>query len=437
MARAVFISYASEDRTTADRVCGALENTGLTCWMAPRDIPPGTEYPAAIVDGIRNASVLVLLLSDAAVASPHILSEVGHAFNGRKRIVPFRLSAVAMPPDLEYFLSMTQWLDAEDGPTEENLKRLITAVRAAVAGQKAAVETLQRRSKRRMVVAGIAGLLAVSAGAAAYWLRPVAAPVSPPKTAPELGTPKSEPAKEPAVAIPAAPKSPAPWVNPADGETYVWVPPGNFVMGCSQGDSQCEDNEKPSHPVNIAQGFWMARTEVTLRTWRPYAAKHGLRALEGSDKLPARAVIWADAKQYCAAIGGRLPTEAEWEYAARGGVAQSVYGPLPDIAWYAENSGDGTKPVQLKAPNGFGLYDMLGNVAEWALDRYYNKYYLDSPATGPKVEQPLAGNASGVVRGGFYGREQDDIRLSRRVGVPPDVPMGTIGFRCIAQHPAP
>jgi hypothetical protein len=264
MARQVFISYASADRGAADRVCGALENAGLTCWMAPRDIPPGTDYPAAIVAGIRNASVLVVLLTEAAAGSPHILSEVGHAFNGKKRIVPFRLSSVALSPDLDYFLSMTQWLDAEDGVTDANLARLSKAVQAAVAGQKLQIEPPVKRRWNKRIVAGMAALLAVSTGGAVYWLRPGSVPASPPKTPSALPAPKSEPDKEPPkpegvkempASKPSGPKGPVSWVNPADGETYMWVPPGSFVMGCSQGDSQCDDNEKPSHPCDHPSGL--------------------------------------------------------------------------------------------------------------------------------------------------------------------------------------
>ena len=93
--------------------------------------------PTAIVEGVNSARALVLILTDHAAASPHVLSEVGHAFNGKKRIIPFRISPQALPEDLEYFLAMTQWLDAPDGGTDQNLKRLIAAISAALAGERA------------------------------------------------------------------------------------------------------------------------------------------------------------------------------------------------------------------------------------------------------------------------------------------------------------
>jgi hypothetical protein len=99
----IFISYASADKAIADLVCDTLEKAGLPCWIAPRDIPPGADYPSAIVEAVRSTRVLVLLWTEHATGSPHILSEVGHAFNGKKRIIPFRLSIAAMPEDRSTF----------------------------------------------------------------------------------------------------------------------------------------------------------------------------------------------------------------------------------------------------------------------------------------------------------------------------------------------
>ena len=135
-------------------------------------------------------------------------------------------------------------------------------------------------------------------------------------------------------------------------------------------------------------------------------------------------------------MGGRLPTEAEWEYAARGGNSQPYYGVISQIAWYADNSGDAPHAVGKKQPNAFGLYDMLGNVSEWVLDRYFDKYSFDSVATGPGVEQPLPSNALAVARGGFWESDADlpsaflIVWPRKRKGI--EIP---IGFRCASDHP--
>ncbi len=426
MAGKVFLSYSSADKDIADRVCSALEATGISCWIAPRDIEPGVDYPAAIVEAINSCQVLVLILTKHAAASPHVLSEVGHAFNGKKQIIPFRLSSEPPPESLEYFLSMTQWLDASDGCTDQNLKRLTEAISDPLAGRAARGVTYTGERHTRLIV-GVISVLVLAFGMIVYW-RSQRSHVSSGAPAPLSGT-----------ASPSGGSStnsqPKIWVNPTDEQKYVWIAPGTFTMGCSPGDSECRDNEKPAHPVSIETGFWLGQTEVTIAAYQRFAVRHALKPPSGEGTLPITGLTWVQAKEYCSAIGGRLPTEAEWEFAARAGSPQAYYGMVPKIAWYAENSGDVPHSVGSKQPNAWGLYDMLGNVKEWVLDRYYNKYYLDSPATGPDVDQPLAPNATAVARGGFWGSDATNLRVSYRSEQENDSTDGSIGFRCAIDHP--
>ncbi|MBZ5649010.1 MAG: SUMF1/EgtB/PvdO family nonheme iron enzyme [Acidobacteriia bacterium] len=404
----------------------------MPCWIAPRDIPPSADYPTAIVEGIRSIRVLVLLLTEHAAASPHVLSEVGHAFNGKKRIIPFRLSVAPMPEDLEYFLSLTQWLDAPEGCTDGNLKRLTDATRVALAGDKNVHGTGPAKQKARWLTVAIA-VLVVIAGAFVAW-RWHRASVGKATSSAGVTATSSTPGNGVVPETPQAGAKPKPWVNPADSQTYVWIPPGEFNMGCSESDSECTDDEKPTHPVSIDRGFWLGQTEVTLSAYRKYAGGHGATAPGGAGDMPATEVSWAEAKTYCAAVGGRLPTEAEWEYAARGGRPGAYYGVVPEIAWYAGNSGDAPHPVGKKKPNAYGLYDVLGNVREWVLDRYYNKYDVAAPATGDGVEQPLAPNASTVARGGFWESEAAAIRVSHRSALETNTADPSVGWRCASDH---
>jgi formylglycine-generating enzyme required for sulfatase activity len=427
----VFISYASADKDIADRVCDTLEKAGLPCWIAPRDIAPSADYPSAIVEAVRSTHVMALLLTEQAAASPHVLSEVGHAFNGKKRNIPFRLSVAPMPEDLEYFLSLTQWLDAPEGCTDDSLKRLTEATREALAGEKASLRALLVKKKARWLAISVAVLLATVGTFIAWRSRRTGTE----KPTPAVGSPTTSYTSGNGAASETPPVAkPKTWVNPGDEQTYVWVPPGEFTMGCSEADSECTDDEKPTHPVNIDKGFWLGQTEVTKAPYRKYAAKHGSETSAGPGDLPATEVTWAEAKTYCAAVGGRLPTEAEWEYAARGGNPHAYYGVVPDIAWYSANSGDTPHPVGKKKPNAYGLYDVLGNVREWVLDRYFNKYDLEAPATGNTVEQPLAPNASTVARGGFWASEAAAIRVSHRSELATDSADPTIGWRCANDH---
>ncbi len=409
MPNKVFISYASADKIIAGQVCAALESAGIACWIAPRDIEPGVHYPGAIIDAVQTAGAMVLVLSDQAQSSPHVVTEVEEAFNKRKPIVPFRLSMAPLSKDLDYFLSLSQWLDAPDGATPQNLARLTEAMQAVLRGEPVRTGRPAEPPKRRWHWAVPVAILAL--GVVAYWQWPRPAPLP----LPEPRSPESPVKEKP------APEFPKSRINPADGQEYMWIPPGRFTMGCSAGDGECAPDEQPSHPVDIEKGFWLGKTEVT-------AAAFG-GAKTGGD-LPAAGMSWAAAKAYCAKIGGRLPTEAEWEYAARGGRAESLYGPLPKIAWYEGSSDGHPHAVAQKSPNAYGLFDMLGNVSEWVLDRYYNRYDLEAPAVGPDVEQPRASKAEAAIRGSFWATPASGVRVSRRASRPPDEPDVFVGFRC-------
>lgn len=214
---------------------------------------------------------------------------------------------------------------------------------------------------------------------------------------------------------------------------FVRIPPGSFMMGCSPGDTECYAEEKPAHRVVITRAFEMAKCQVTQKE---YEAVMGTNAsfFRGPD-LPVEGVSWEDARKFCGSLNlkkdghhYRLPTEAEWEYAARGGDSSPRYGPLDEIAWFRDNSGGATHPVGGKRPNGFGLYDTLGNVWEWVYDWYGLDYYSHSPESDPKG--PATGEYR-VSRGGSWrGLARGLARVSSRYILKPGVRSIVIGFRC-------
>jgi len=145
-------------------------------------------------------------------------------------------------------------------------------------------------------------------------------------------------------------------VNPKDGLRYIRIPPGTFQMGCSPGDNLCDDWEKPRHSVTLTKGFWMGQTPVTQAAYQRVMGTNPSQFRGG--QRPVEQVSWDEALDYCKAVGMRLPTEAEWEYAARAGSTASLNG---------YNNGDylgQTYDVARKQPNAWKLYDMLGNVWE-------------------------------------------------------------------------
>jgi formylglycine-generating enzyme required for sulfatase activity len=198
-------------------------------------------------------------------------------------------------------------------------------------------------------------------------------------------------------------------------------------MGCSAGDTECQSDESPSHLVELPKGFRLGQTEVTTAAYHRVFPSAPFQDKDAN--LPAVNISWQQAKAYCAAVDGRLPAEAEWEYAARGGVSGAYYAVPANIAWYAANSGETRHAVAGKTPNAYGLYDVLGNASEWVLDRYYNKYDVEAPAIG-KVDEPLAPNATAVTRGGYWDSNIRNIRVSRRAEMENDVPGPMAGIRC-------
>jgi formylglycine-generating enzyme required for sulfatase activity len=472
----VFISFASADLELATRVLVSLESAGVRCWVAHRDIEPATPYPAAITSAVEACQVLLVLLTGAANDSPHVLREVELAFNARRAILPVRMEAQLPSVNLQYFLSTTQWLDAGSTFDEADALRLQARLKELLAGssQRPRVMSPSRRRRGWMIGGGVsATVVAVSAlvfrptppgderdrsrnvtGASPSAagepssaqvvavdesVKAGGAPAEKDTSASSPGASGAAPSKHapdggPGHSAPVSAREPGPsgskrtQVNPRDGARYVWVPPGEYLMGCSSGDPDCEDDEKPPHEVGFAQGFWLGQTEVTEAQYRRRGPRAAAQPSSEAGALPASGVTWAEAKAFCAAIGGRLPSEAEWEYAARAGKTTRPSGPLSAIAWYQGNSNDAAHPVGRKKPNAHGLYDMLGNVAEWVRDRYYNRYYESDEQEA--IEEPLASNASALVRGGSWSSEAVGLRLSNRIAAEPDSVEPNIGFRC-------
>jgi formylglycine-generating enzyme required for sulfatase activity len=216
---------------------------------------------------------------------------------------------------------------------------------------------------------------------------------------------------------------------------FVRVPGGVFEMGDLFGDGW--ENENPVHTVRL-DGFFMGRFPVTQGQWERVMGENPSRFLRGPD-YPVEQVTWAAVAEFIgrlnAAAGGlgpfRLPTEAEWEYAARSGGRRELYAGGDDVdavAWTDGNSAGATRPVGRKKPNGLGLYDMSGNVLEWCRDVYAADAYSTHAS-----ENPLAGGAGGdqVIRGGSWNLDAWSARCSRRFSMGRDYSGSGLGFRLV------
>jgi formylglycine-generating enzyme required for sulfatase activity len=222
------------------------------------------------------------------------------------------------------------------------------------------------------------------------------------------------------------------------GIKMVLIPPGEFLMGSPDSDSDAYSDEKPQHTVRITKPFYLGVTEVTQQQYERVMGANPSN-FKGA-QLPLEQVSWEDAVEFCRKLSElpaersagrvyRLPSEAEWEYACRAGSKTKwSFGDwessLGDYAWFSSNSDRKTHPVGTKKPNAWGLYDMHGNVWEWCSDWFgYHASTTVSDPTGP------ATGSYRVIRGGGWSDPAGDCRSANRPGGAPDARSDGLGFR--------
>ena len=213
----------------------------------------------------------------------------------------------------------------------------------------------------------------------------------------------------------------------------VFVQGGTFTMGCtSELGEDCYDNEKPAHRVTVSD-YYIGKFEVTQVQWKAVMGNNP--SSYSGDNLPVGGVNWYDVQEFLSKLNTltgksyRLPTEAEWEYAARGGNQSKDYkysgsNDIDDVAWYIENSGGKSRGVGIKKPNELGICDMSGNLWEWCSDLY--GHYENAELTNPK------GASLGslrVFRGGGYYYSAEGSRVSNRDCITSDTRHKYLGFR--------
>jgi formylglycine-generating enzyme required for sulfatase activity/tRNA A-37 threonylcarbamoyl transferase component Bud32 len=318
-------------------------------------------------------------------------------------------------------------------------------------------------------IAAVFAILAIAAAAATYVSRrkPEATPIAikqpvivakaqavdPPTPTPAPPAVKPPPVKAPSTTIVIATQGSV-RVNKKDGQKYVLITPGTFTMGCVPNDAECGAFAKPAHRVTITKGFWMAQTPTTVAAYKAFAeATH--RDMPKAPKFnpnwtntdhPIVEVNWDDAVAYSAWAGARLPTEAEWEYAARGGAMETIFPWGNDASHDLANFGQGsngkdeqgaaegkdqwiyTSPVASFPPNRVNLYDMAGNASQWCADWFSPSYYAKSPERDPPG--PETGTLK-IVRGGSWKSPARFLRTSFRGARAPSERGLTSGFRCV------
>ena len=227
------------------------------------------------------------------------------------------------------------------------------------------------------------------------------------------------------------------------GQIFMLIPAGTFTMGSPVDEPGRSDNEGPRHGVTITEPFYMQQTEVTQAQWEAVMGSNPSYFFE-CPTCPVETVSWNDAREFVTKMNARgegtygLPTEAQWEYAARAGTTTPFYngeitelecGDEPNldlIGWYC--SCFETHPAAQKAPNAWGLYDMSGNVYEWCSDWYAEDYYSVSPTEDP--QGPSTGSYR-VFRGGGWHSLAQNCRSAHRFNLTMDSRYFNVGFRLV------
>ena len=215
----------------------------------------------------------------------------------------------------------------------------------------------------------------------------------------------------------------------------IWVEGGEFMMGCTSEQSDCGSDETNVRRVKV-DGFYIGMLEVTQAQWKAVMGTNP--SYFKGDNLPVEQVSWEEAMEFCRLLSNKtgktytLPTEAQWEYAARGGkkndgTKYAGSNMVDAVAWYTDNSGSSTHPCGTKRANALGIYDMSGNVWEWCKDWYsssYTSYDTNNP-TGP------SSGSSRVDRGGSWSNYAGYCRVANRINFTPGYRYSNLGFRVV------
>lgn len=382
----IFVSYSSKDESVAKNVCRFLESSNMNCWVAYRDIQHGKTYASEILRGIKETKITLLLFSKNSNASEHVLNEIDYAFTHNKIIVPFKLEETEMSDELLYYLSRKQWIPASRNYIDQ-LPSLVDLCYKYL-GRRDSTTTLKVNFK--------------------------------PKWADYVS-------KEQKMIL----------SNLIHNMIYVEA--GSFKMGATA--EQKKDSyewEKPVHDVTLSD-FYISKSLITQEIWQSIMSNNP--SSEKGTNLPVINVTWEDCIDFIQKLNEltglqfKLPTEAQWEYAARGGNKSKGYkysgsDNINDVAWcwHAIQTAEGLHPVCEKLPNELGIYDMSGCVWEWCNDWYY--IYDGNPVTDPfgaisGTRKVMRGGSSGIYSG------PNCCRVSYRIGRIPKYKDNYLGFRVV------
>jgi formylglycine-generating enzyme required for sulfatase activity len=376
----IFISYKREEQAIARNLANALEGEGWTVWWDPK-LRAGEHFDDVIEKALNEAKCVIVIWSERSVQSRYVRNEATYALE-KGKLVPVAIETVDLPFRFKgiHTLSLLGWDGSKDA------------------------------SEFRRLVEDIAPIVGPPATERQKGLKP--------------GTVLRDKLKD----------------GSQEPEMQV-IPPGMFLMGDIDGCGN--EYERPVHPVRIISPFAIGRYEVTFEEYDRFATAMG-RELPGDygwgrRQRPVINVSWNDAVEYAKWLSAqtgkryRLPSEAEWEYAARSGGKEERWAgtsreqELSEYAWYVANTDFKTQPIGGRKPNGLGLYDMSGNVQEWVQD-WWHFNYDDAPKDGSAWLQG-ENDIERVMRGGSWNDVPGFLRSSFRYRDSATFRNWNIGFR--------
>ena len=417
--REVFISYKSRknapdsiDEIAANKLCEAIEASGITCWIAPRDIEPGErEYEEAIMDAIDNCQVLLIVYSCHSRKSRDMKYELKYADEKDKIIIPFIIDGSELVGVFHFRLSSVHRITANENDYQEKIPELITALQHKLKihephdGFSEDNEDSDKSNK-----------------AEAVQPNPSKKQIKKDRVSNEIEKPSKGKAEDNEREVPSGTQEVSTIETIIANDVsfnMVLVEGDKFMMGATADQGGDAYNiEKPPHQVMLST-YYIGETQVTQELWQVVMGNNPSH-FKGDLKRPVERVSWDDCNEFIYRLNKlthrrfRLPTEAEWEYAARGGRKSRSYkyagsNDPDEVAWYEDNSEGTTHPVCGKKANELGLFDMSGNVYEWCRDWY--GIYSNDAQTDPKG--PFLGSYHSA-RGGCWMHNIRRCRVSSR-----------------------
>jgi len=494
MSDRVFICYARDDQDFVIQLATNLKARGVPVWLDQWDIPAGADWDRAIDNAICECAKFIIVLSPQAVDSSEVRGELRTAMDEKRPIIPVIRSQCRVPRQLRtiQYVDFSSKIASDANALDQVVRTLLNAGSAAAPSsvrdeeppttpprtepkrqpplEKHAGDLFDKIDRRyAMAAAGVAVAVAL-----AFWIfgfkkvEPPPPPPSPlaydsssaPEVKPERPAEIAEPkaiTKSPAKVESVGKKEESKAMPPGsafrdrlksggNGPEMVVIPAGSFQMGDLQGGGN--KVELPVHSVQISNSFALSRFEVTFDDYDAFA-KATNRSLPrdagwGRGRRPVIYVSWEAAYAYANWLSEqtgkryRLPSEAEWEYAARGGSRQDKWAgtssenDLVNYAWFTENSGGKTQSVGTKRANRFGVHDLSGNVWEWVQD-CWNVNYNGAPVNGSAW---LAGDCGQrVIRGGSWAYLPETLRSSLRTRYYTGLRSSGVGFRLAQDLP--